>query len=164
MARQLRIEFEGAYYHIFSRGNNQSNIFHSDEDRQNFLYILADMSERFGIEIYAYVLMDNHYHLLLRTMRPNLSKSMQWLGTRYTRRFNLRNLQKSLWENVKFGLIYGSQEFLEYIRDTYLSLNKNGELPQLNQLLNDEDQQELIENAARLLDCDIVFLESPNDF
>ena len=164
MARQLRIEFEGAYYHIFSRGNNQSNIFHSDEDRQDFLYILADMSERFEIEIYAYVLMDNHYHLLLRTMRPNLSKSMQWLGTRYTRRFNLRNLQKSLWENVKFGLIYGSQEFLEYIRDTYLSLNKNGELPQLNQLLNDEDQQELIENAARLLDCDIVFLESPNDF
>ena len=74
MARQLRIEFEGAYYHIFSRGNNQSNIFHSDEDRQDFLYILADMSERFEIEIYAYVLMDNHYHLLLRTMRPNLSR------------------------------------------------------------------------------------------
>ena len=51
MARQLRIEFEGAYYHILSRGNNQSNIFHSDEDRQDFLYILADMSERFEIEI-----------------------------------------------------------------------------------------------------------------
>ena len=55
MARQLRIEFEGAYYHILSRGNNQSNIFHSDEDRQDFLYILADMSERFEIEIYAYI-------------------------------------------------------------------------------------------------------------
>ena len=60
MARQLRIEFEGAYSHILSRGNNQSNIFHSDEDRQDFLYILADMSERFEIEIYAYVLMDSH--------------------------------------------------------------------------------------------------------
>ena len=48
MARQLRIEFEGAYYHNLSRGNNQNNIFHSDEDRQDFLYILADMSERFG--------------------------------------------------------------------------------------------------------------------
>ena len=67
MVRQLRIEFEGAYYHILSRGNNQSNIFHSDEDRQDFLYILADMSERFEVEIYAYVLMDNHYHLLLRS-------------------------------------------------------------------------------------------------
>ncbi|MDL1968976.1 MAG: transposase [Deltaproteobacteria bacterium] len=85
MTRQLRIEFEGTYYHILSRGNHQSNIFHSDEDRQDFLYILADMSEGFEIEIYAYVLMDNHYHLLLRTMRPNLSKSMQWLGTRYIR-------------------------------------------------------------------------------
>ena len=51
MARQLRIEFEGAYYHILSRGNNQSNIFHSDEDRQDFLYILADMAERFEVEI-----------------------------------------------------------------------------------------------------------------
>jgi len=51
MARRLRIEFEGAYYHIFSRGNNQSNIFHSDEDRQDFLYILADMAERFEVEI-----------------------------------------------------------------------------------------------------------------
>jgi REP element-mobilizing transposase RayT len=61
MARQLRIEFEGAYYHILSRGNNQSNIFHSDEDRQDFLYILADMSERFEIEIYTYVLMDIIY-------------------------------------------------------------------------------------------------------
>ena len=48
MARQLRIEFEGAYYHILSRGNNQSDLFHSDEDRQDFLYILADMSERSG--------------------------------------------------------------------------------------------------------------------
>ena len=56
MARQLGIEFEGAYYHILSRGNNQSNIFHSDEDRQDFLYILADMSERFEIEIEIYAL------------------------------------------------------------------------------------------------------------
>ena len=49
MARQLRIEFEGAYYHILSRGNNQSNIFHSDEDRQDFLYILADMSKMYSV-------------------------------------------------------------------------------------------------------------------
>jgi len=49
MARQLRIEFEGAYYHILSQGNNQSNIFHSDEDRQDFLYILADMSKMYSV-------------------------------------------------------------------------------------------------------------------
>ena len=46
------------------------------------------MSHRFDVEIHAYVLMDNHYHLLLKTNRPNLSKSMQWFGTTYTRRYN----------------------------------------------------------------------------
>ena len=65
--------------------------------------------------------------------------------------------KESLWEDVKFGFIYGSREFLEYIKETYLSLNKNGELPQLNQLLKNEDQQALIEKAARLLDCNIDF-------
>jgi REP element-mobilizing transposase RayT len=51
------------------------------------------MSERYDIDIFAYVLMDNHYHLLLRTPKANLSRSMQWLGTTYTRRFNLEHFQ-----------------------------------------------------------------------
>jgi REP element-mobilizing transposase RayT len=51
------------------------------------------MAERFGCEIFTYVLMGNHYHLLLRTPKANLSRSMQWLGTTYTRRFNLEHLQ-----------------------------------------------------------------------
>ncbi len=94
MARQLRIEYEGAYYHVLSRGNNQQAIFLSDHDRNTFLQTLARQSERFEVDIIAYVLMDNHYHLLLRTNRPNLSKSMQWLGTTYTTIFNLRHSQK----------------------------------------------------------------------
>ncbi len=89
MARQLRIEFKGALYHILSRGNAQQNIFLSDDDHKIFLNILEEISDRFDIDIFAYVLMNNHYHLLLRTNTPNLSKSMQWLGTAYTRRFNL---------------------------------------------------------------------------
>ncbi len=89
MARQLRIEFKGALYHILSRGNAQQNIFLSDDDHKLFLNILEEISDRFDIDIFAYVLMNNHYHLLLRTNTPNLSKSMQWLGTAYTRRFNL---------------------------------------------------------------------------
>ncbi|MFC1896495.1 transposase, partial [Thermodesulfobacteriota bacterium] len=90
MARQLRIEFEGALYHILSRGNDRQNIFLSDDDHNAFLNILEEISDRFDIDIFAYVLMNNHYHLLLRTNMANLSKSMQWLGTAYTRRFNLK--------------------------------------------------------------------------
>ena len=88
MGRAWRIEFEGALYHVMSRGNEGNDIFLDDRDRQRFLYALGEFYERFDIEIFAYVLMRNHYHLLIRTHRPNLSKAMQWLGVTYTRRFN----------------------------------------------------------------------------
>lgn len=52
---------------------------------------MAELSRRFNFEIYAYVLMDNHYHLLLKTIDANLSKAMQWFGTAYMRKFNLNN-------------------------------------------------------------------------
>ena len=94
MTRQLRIEYEGAYYHVLSRGNDQQAIFLSDHDRNTFLKTLARLSERFEADIIAFVLMDNQYHLQLRTKRANLSKSMQWLGTTYTTIFNLRHSQK----------------------------------------------------------------------
>jgi REP element-mobilizing transposase RayT len=93
MGRQWRIEFAGAFYHILSRGNEGGDIFYDDEDRRLFLDTLAEMSERFDLNIYAYVLMDNHYHLLLRTNLPNLSKVMQWFGLTYTRRFNNRHFR-----------------------------------------------------------------------
>ena len=68
-------------------------IFLSDNDRCLFLDLVQELSERFNIEVYAYVLMGNHYHLLLKTPDANLSKGMQWFGTTYTRQFNLLNSQ-----------------------------------------------------------------------
>lgn len=91
MSRAWRIEYEGALYHILSRGNERSDIFKDDQDRSMFLDLLGKMAERFEMDVAAYVLMNNHYHLLLRTNRANLSKSMQWLGVTYTRRFNIRH-------------------------------------------------------------------------
>jgi putative transposase len=93
MGRAWRIEYENAIYHIFSRGNEQKDIFFDDQDRYLFLNIVGEMCERFEIDIFAYILMGNHYHLLLKTPLANLSKSMQWLGLTYTRRFNLRHLR-----------------------------------------------------------------------
>ena len=91
MARQWRIEFPGALYHVLSRGNGRQDIFLSDDDRHLFLALLEGLSERFNIEVYAYLLMSNHYHLLLKTIDANLSKAMQWFGTSFTRKFNLNN-------------------------------------------------------------------------
>lgn len=88
MGRAWRIEYDGALYHVMSRGNERKDIFFDDDDRHMFLEALGDISERFKIDIFAYVLMSNHYHLLMRTTRANLSKAMQWFGVSYTRRFN----------------------------------------------------------------------------
>jgi hypothetical protein len=69
MARSWRIEYDGALYHALSRGNQRQGIFFDDEDRERFLDTTGEMAERFAVEVCAYVLMDNHYHLLLGTPR-----------------------------------------------------------------------------------------------
>jgi putative transposase len=91
MSRQWRIEYEGALHHVLSRGNGRQEIFFDDADRTQFIGLMGETSERFDLDFYAYVLMGNHYHFLLKTKRANLSKSMQWFGATYTRRFNNRH-------------------------------------------------------------------------
>lgn len=91
MGRSWRIEFEGAYYHILSRGNEKREIAADDVDRRRMLDTIGEAAERFDLDIFAYVLMPNHYHLLLRTQKANLSRAMQWFGTTYTQRYNRRH-------------------------------------------------------------------------
>ncbi len=91
MARAWRIEYEGALYHVLSRGNEKQNIVTNDDDRKLFLATVGEMAKRFEIDLFVYVLMDNHYHFLFRTNRANLCRSMQWFGATYTKRFNLRH-------------------------------------------------------------------------
>lgn len=88
MARQLRLEFPGAIYHVTSRGNAQNPIFLDDADRALFLASLGEVVERFGWLCHAYCLMDNHYHLLIETPDGNLSLGMRQLNGVYTQRFN----------------------------------------------------------------------------
>lgn len=76
---------------MLSRGNERRDVFFGDADRYMFLKALGEMSERFEVEILAYVLMPNHYHLLMKTHQANLSRSMQWFGVTYTNRFNTRH-------------------------------------------------------------------------
>lgn len=243
MARQWRIEYEGAFYHVLSRGNERREIFFDDEDRDLFLEILGKMAARFDIAIFAYVLMDNHYHLLLKTNKANISRAMQWLGTTYTRRFNLKNQrsghlfqgrfknflvenekylvtlscyihrnplraglvkrlahypwssypayaygkpcpcwlspdaiiaffsdknhrhlyrklvqdfsgeEKSLWEDFRHGLFFGSQEFVERIKTKYLPDRgiSDVEVPQKKRVLREENIARLLERAAPVL-------------
>jgi putative transposase len=245
MARQWRIEYPGAIYHVLSRGNNRQKIFMTDDDRHCFFDLLETLSSRFHINIYAYVLMGNHYHLLLQTTEKNLSKSMQWFGTSYTRYYNLNNrtgghlfqgrfksilvenetyllrlsyyihcnplrakivkklkdyqwssylyyaytkkppawLQTdfiswqlpgddkrksyrkkvqqyageagSAWDDVRHGLIYGSQNFVNRIRDEYLDREKDVELPQHNSMYTDISAEDIVSQASVIMDFDI---------
>src|SRR3989338_3365696 len=88
MARPLRIEFDGAWYHVMHRGLGRKNIFLSDKDHSTFLEILGETSETFKIEIHAYSLMDNHYHLLIHTPQAGLSRAMRHINGVYTQKFN----------------------------------------------------------------------------
>ncbi len=88
MARPLRIEYEGAVYHVTSRGNARSDIYLDDADYEMFLDILNYVVERFGWQCHAYCLMTNHYHLMIETPQPNLSRGMSQLNGMFTQRFN----------------------------------------------------------------------------
>ena len=88
MARSLRIEYNGALYHITSRGNKKENIFLSDADRVLFLTILDEVCNRCHWICYSYCLMSNHYHLLIETPEGNISKGMRLLNGMYTQQFN----------------------------------------------------------------------------
>lgn len=91
MARPLRIVCPGAWYHVTARGNERRDIFRDDKDRFRFLGTLAEMVDRFGVRLHAYVLMSNHYHLLLDICNPNLSQAVQWLNVSYSVWFNRRH-------------------------------------------------------------------------
>jgi REP element-mobilizing transposase RayT len=80
-------------YHVLSRGNERKDIFHDDRDRLTFTDAIGQMADNYDVDIFAYVLMSTHYHILLSTNRANLSKSMQWLALTYTRRFNNRHIR-----------------------------------------------------------------------
>jgi putative transposase len=101
MARPLRIEFPGAVYHVTSRGNEKRPIFKNDRDRKTFLAFLGETAKRFGWSVTAWVLMSNHFHLVLQTPAPNLSRGMHWLNGSYAGWFNH--------EHRRWGHLFGGR-------------------------------------------------------
>ena len=91
MGRAPRIEFEGAVYHVMCRGNRQSAIFRDNRDNELFVDTLGEACERYGWRVHSFVLMGNHYHILLETPHANLVNGMRWLQSTYTKRFNIRH-------------------------------------------------------------------------
>ena len=91
MARPLRVEYAGACYHVMNRGNLGATVFASVEDHELFLAKLAQQAASYAVEVRAYCLMGNHFHLYLRTCEPNLSAFMQSFLTAFTVSHNRRH-------------------------------------------------------------------------
>lgn len=88
MSRPLRIQFPGAFYHVMNRGIARKKIFLGKSDYEEFLKTLSEIHELWGVEVFAYCLMGNHYHLCMMTPEGNLSRVMRHLNGVYTQRFN----------------------------------------------------------------------------
>lgn len=91
MARGQRVDLGNYVYHVINRSNGRVPIFHTEEDYKDFEYLLNEVKETYYIRILAYVIMPNHWHLLVYPQKDGeLSRALQWLGTSHTRRFHVR--------------------------------------------------------------------------
>lgn len=113
MARPLRVNYPHAFYHVTSRGNERKPIVVDDADRQLFVRVLADTVEQYRVRCYAWVLMDNHYHLVLETPRANLSDAIRHLNGVYAGAFNARHERVGhLFQGRFCGLVVEKQSYL----------------------------------------------------
>jgi REP element-mobilizing transposase RayT len=124
MPRSIRIECPDALYHVMARGNRRELIYRDDDDRRFFLAALAEACGMTGWRVHAWVLMGNHYHLLIHTPEANLVAGMKWLQNTYTRRFNIRH---RLWgrlfgDRYKAVPVEGEGYYYETLLD-YIHLN-----------------------------------------
>ncbi len=94
MPRQPRIEYEGAMYHLMSRGDRREEIVRGSEDRRLFLETLGESCAKTDWQVHAYCLMSNHFHLVVETPKANLVAGMKWLLGTYTIRYNARHRLK----------------------------------------------------------------------
>lgn len=113
MSRPLRIEYPDCWYHVMNRGRRGEDIFYSSSDYNTFLLLLKETCEEFSLQVSAYCLMPNHYHLLVNTPRGNLSRCMRHINGVYTQRFNKEHeYDGQLFRGRYKSIIIGNDEYL----------------------------------------------------
>jgi putative transposase len=123
MARPLRIQFPGAHYHITCRGIERRKIYFDNKDRHKFLAMLADSLETYQVLLHAYVMMNNHFHLLVQTKKANCSEFMRHFNIRYTGWFNWRHERSgNLYQGRYHAYLVDADNYLLEV-SRYLHLN-----------------------------------------
>jgi len=113
MARPLRIEYEGAFYHVTARGNERKRIYFTKTDYRKFKEYIEGAQEKYGCFLHAYIFMTNHYHMILETPKANLSKVMHFINGSYTNYINRKR-------NRNGHLFQGRYKAILIDRDNYL--------------------------------------------
>ena len=90
MSRMDRLEISGGIYHVIARGNNKEVIFHENIDKGYFIKLIKECSLSKGFEVFAYVLMNNHYHIVLKILDKELQEVMHWINNKYSKFFNIK--------------------------------------------------------------------------
>jgi REP element-mobilizing transposase RayT len=137
MARPLRLERPGAWYHVSGRGVERRAIFRDDRDRRRWLALIAEAVPMFRWLVHGYVLMDNHYHLILQIQETNLSRGMQWFQTSYSMAFNRRHgrvgplvqgrFHAVLVDRIGWGLELSRYVHLNPVRTAPMGLDKQAQ-------------------------------------
>jgi len=123
MARPLRIEFPGAFYHVMNRGNTGMKIFRSERDREKFLEYVGKAVEHYDIKVHTYCLMGTHYHLLIETPHGNLSQAIKWINVSYSVYFNRkRRCFGHLFQGRFKAVLVDADEYLKHL-SRYIHLN-----------------------------------------
>lgn len=123
MARSLRIQYEGAVYHVTCRGNERRDIFRDDDDRRRFLAMLGRSANIYSVKICGYVLMNNHFHLLAETPLGNLSEFMRNFNITYTGYFNRRHKRTGhLYQGRYYSILVDRDAYLSTV-SRYIHLN-----------------------------------------
>ncbi len=123
MTRPWRIQYPGAAYHVMSRGVAKGDIFVDDQDRGRFVECLERTQAKFGLDIFAFVLMRNHYHLFLQTREANLSRAIQWLQTAYVVYYNRRHGRSGHLLQGRYKCIIVGEESYWHGLSQYIHLN-----------------------------------------
>jgi len=123
MTRPLRLSFENTFYHITTRGNRREKIFYSPRDKEVFLKRLKEMLIKYTMICHAYCLMDNHYHLFIKTTKPNLSQGIHYLNSAYTNWFrNKHQIIGPLFQG-RFKSILVDADNYALVLSAYIHLN-----------------------------------------
>jgi putative transposase len=123
MARPLRIEFAGAFYHVMNRGNAGMDIFRSRRDREKFLEYVGKAVDRYEIKVHTYCLMTTHYHILIETPQANLSQAIKWINVAYSIYFNRKRRRFGhLFQGRFKAVLVDADEYLKPL-SRYIHLN-----------------------------------------